>query len=186
MKRLFPQAFPVTDSSAKSGGDHRLIHFLEHGFTLIEVVVILAVIALLASFAAFGIPQWRSNVTLKTTARDMVSHFQVARVEAAKRNEPILVKVTVGGSGVGSCVVFIDNGQGSGGIPDDSIPNGGEALRELALPAKVSIDSAVPDLYVFNTRGIPNSAGIVKVTNGERTYDIGISAAGALSLTGPS
>ena len=184
MKRLFSQVSSARHRTARFGEDHRLLHQFEPGFTLVELVIIMAVIALLATLAAFSIPEWRANITLKTTARDLISHFQVARVEAAKRNESILVQVTVGGAGVGGCIVFIDNGQGMG-TPDDSIPNGGEALRELALSGKVSISSAVPNLYVFNTRGIPASGGTIKLTNGVRTYDVVISAAGALTLTGP-
>jgi prepilin-type N-terminal cleavage/methylation domain-containing protein len=159
--------------------------FSQQGFTFLELVVILAIIAIMAAIAAFGIPEWRRNVTLRTTARDVISSFQFARVEAAKRNAEILVQVTVGGAGVGLCTVFIDNGQG-GGTADDSTPNGNETIRILDLPARVSINSTTISPYVFNTRGIPTSGGgTVRLTNGKRTYDVVLSPAGAISLNGP-
>jgi Tfp pilus assembly protein FimT len=146
--------------------------FSHQGFTFLELVIILAIIG-------------RANMSLRTTARDVISSFQFARVEAAKRNSSILVQVTAGGAGVGDCTVFIDNGQG-GGTADDSTLNGGEAIRILDLPARVSISSTTISPYVFNTRGIPTSGGgTVRLTNGERTYDVVLSPAGAISMSGP-
>jgi prepilin-type N-terminal cleavage/methylation domain-containing protein len=157
----------------------------QQGFTFLELVVILAIIGLLTAIATFGIPEWRANITLRTTARDVISSLQFARVEAAKRNAEILVQVTVGGAGVGDCTVFIDNGQG-GGTADDSTPNGGEAIRILDLPPRVSLSSTTISPYVFNTRGIPTSGGgTVRLTNGKKAYDVILSPAGAISLNGP-
>ena len=160
--------------------------FSQQGFTFLELVLIVSVIGLIAAIAAFSIPEWRRNVRLRTTARDVISSFQFARVEAAKRNSSILVQVTAGGAGVGDCTVFIDNGQGVGGTADDSTPNGSEAIRILDLPARVSISGTTISPYVFNTRGIPTSGGgTVQLTNGKKTYNVTLSPAGAISLNGP-
>jgi type IV fimbrial biogenesis protein FimT len=144
--------------------------FSQQGFTFLELVVVIAIIGLFAAITALSIPSWRANITLRTTARDVISSFQFARVEAAKRNSPILVQVTAGGAGVGDCTVL----------------DGGEVIRVLDLPARVSIESTTISPYVFNTRGIPTSGGgTVRLTNGERTYDVVLSPAGAISLNGP-
>jgi prepilin-type N-terminal cleavage/methylation domain-containing protein len=159
--------------------------FSQRGFSFLELIVVIAIIGLFAAIAALSIPGWRANIALKTTARDVISSFQFARVEAAKRNSEILVQVTAGGAGVGDCTVFIDNGLG-GGIPDDSSPNGNEAIRILDLPARVAISSTTISPYVFNTRGIPTSGGgTITLTNGDRTYNVILSPAGAISLNGP-
>jgi Tfp pilus assembly protein FimT len=178
MKHLFRKPVFVTDTIPT----HR-----SRGFTIVELVVIFAIIAILTGIATLSFPKWRDNMKLKATARDVVSHFQFARLEAAKRNSnwPVLVQIVAGGPGTVGCTVFVDNGQG-GGTADDSIPNGSETLRELELPARVSITGTTLSPFAFNNRGIPTlGGGTITLTNGDRTYNVVVSAAGAISLNGP-
>ena len=146
--------------------------FSHQGFTLIELIVIIAVIGLLAAITALSIPGWRTNITLRTTARDVVSNFQFARVEAAKRNATASIQLTEGGQGVGKCQVVI----------------GGQTLKEMTMPAKMILTPPTTPVttFQFNTRGIPiGGGGTVTITNGARTYNIILSPAGAISLNGP-
>jgi prepilin-type N-terminal cleavage/methylation domain-containing protein len=146
--------------------------FSQQGFTFLELVVILAIIGLMAAIAAFGIPEWRANITLRTTARDVISSFQFARVEAAKRNATASIQLTEGGQGVGKCQVVI----------------GGQTLREMTMPPRMILTPPTTPVttFQFNTRGIPiGGGGTVAITNGARTYNIILSPAGAISLNGP-
>jgi prepilin-type N-terminal cleavage/methylation domain-containing protein len=142
------------------------------GFTLIELVVIVAIVGLLAALVALSIPSWRANTILKTTARDVVSHFQLARLEAVKRNATASIQLTEGGQGVGKCEIIIS----------------GQTIRNLTMPAGVTLTPPTTPVTTFqiNTRGIPvGDGGTVSLTNGERTYNVALSAAGAISLNGP-
>jgi type II secretory pathway pseudopilin PulG len=172
MKRLSSQISPVAMSPTEASADHRLHPRSERGFTVVELIVIMAMIGILATLAILGIPEWRANITLKTTARDVVSLFQFARVEAAKRNATASIQITEGGEGVGMCVVIIN----------------GQTVRDMTMPAKVTVTPPTTPVTTFqiNNRGIPIGAvGAVALTNGARTYNVVLSAAGALSLNGP-
>jgi hypothetical protein len=108
-------------------------------------------------------------MTLRTTARDVVSYFQFAKVEAAKRNATASIELTEGGQGVGKSEVIIS----------------GQTLREMTMPPKVTLTPPTTPVTTFqiNTRGIPvGGGGTVTLTNGDRTYSVVLSAAGAVSL----
>ena len=185
IRRLSLQIVPLAKTRIGPRREHLLSRYYDHGFTIVELVVILAIIVTLITLATFNLSDWRNNALLKTAARDVVSNFQYARVEAAKRNTSILVQVTVGGGGAGRCQVFIDNGQG-GGTAGDSVPNGGETLRDLPLPPVVNLSSTTINPYAFNNQGIPTTGGgTIVLTNGDRTYNVVLSPAGGLSLAGP-
>ena len=145
------------------------------GFTLIEMVVIVAIIAILATVATLSLPEWRNNMNLRTTARDVVSYLQFSKLEAAKRNAQVSIEFTEGGEGVGKCRVLVSGS--------------GQTLREMTMPARITLTPPTTPVTTFqiNTRGIPvgGAGGTVSLSNGSRTYNVVLSAAGAVSLDGP-
>jgi type II secretory pathway pseudopilin PulG len=172
MKRLSSPVFSVAKSPIGPGTEQGLHRRLGHGFTLLELIVIVAIIGGLTALTVLGIPGWRANIALKTTARDVVSSFQFARVEAAKRNLTASVQFTEGGQGVGKCKVIID----------------GDTEREMTMPARVTLTPPTTPITTFliSNRGFPIGAGgTVVLTNGDRTYNVVLSPAGAISLNGP-
>jgi Tfp pilus assembly protein FimT len=181
MKRLSSPVFSVAKSPIRSGTEQGLHRRLEHGFTLLELLVIVAIIGGLIVVATLGIPEWRANISLKSTAREVISSFQFARVEAAKRNATASVQVTKGGAGVGKCQVII----------------GGQTIRELTVPPRVEVTKLeqpvnttimAPDAtYQLSNRGFPpvGSTGKITLSNGKRSYDIELKPAGVISLSGP-
>ncbi len=164
----------------------------QQGFSLIELIVIIGIISILAVVAVPNFTEWRNNQNLKAATRDMVSHLQFARVEAARRDTTVTCRITPGGMGVGKCTVFLDNGQGSGGVAADGIRNGQEPiLREMNLPPKVTLSTGTLAVYRFTNRGFPVvSAGetwpaTMNLTNGKRSYTVTLTPAGAVQLAGP-
>ncbi len=79
------------------------------GFTLIEVMVVIAIVAILAALAApsFGplIERWR----VRQAAEDLTSTLYYARSEAIKRGGGVIVDAT-GGWGTGWKVTHTQNG----------------------------------------------------------------------------
>ena len=61
------------------------------GFTLIEVMVVLAIVAILAVVAAPALSAWVGVMQLRTTTNELASSLQYARSEAIKRGWPVSV-----------------------------------------------------------------------------------------------
>ena len=81
----------------------------ESGFTLQEVLVTFAIIAILSAVAVPGFSRWLPNYRLKSAARDVVSNFQVAKLTAIKKgiNCTITFNQDIGGT-VYDYVVYED------------------------------------------------------------------------------
>lgn len=59
------------------------------GFTLIEIVIAIAVLAFLLLLAVPNFSQWIQNTRIRTAAEAIVSGLQVARTEAVRRNTSV-------------------------------------------------------------------------------------------------
>jgi type IV fimbrial biogenesis protein FimT len=159
---------------------------------MVELMIVIAVIAILTAIAVPNIINWLPNYRAKAAARDMISNFQKAKMEAVKRNTDVVIQFTPGAyaaSGqVGSYQIFVDDGSG-GGTAGDGIQNGSEfVLAQATMPKNVSLyNTTFPgNLTGFNPRGLPTS-GVPTYfafmrNNNSRYYRIALSPAGSIRL----
>ena len=160
------------------------------GFTLVELMIVIVVIAILSAIAVPNIINSLPNYRLKAAARDMISNFQKAKMEAVKANKDVIIQFTPGAyaaSGqVGSYQVFVDDGSG-GGTEGDGIQNGSErVLGQVNMPKNVSLYTTnfTGDKTGFNSRALPRDlGGSVEIRNNKsRYYRARLSSAGHVRL----
>lgn len=73
---------------------------ISHGFTLIEMLVVIAIIAILSTIAMPSYSSLMAKESLTATANELVSNYKFARSEAIKRNSIIKLSSSTDGSWV--------------------------------------------------------------------------------------
>ncbi len=65
-----------------------LMHVMRRtaGFSLIELAIVLAIVALVVGFGLPGFSVWSQNTKIRTAAESIQSGLQAARIEAVRRN----------------------------------------------------------------------------------------------------
>ena len=144
------------------------------GFTLMELMVTIAIIAVLSAIAIPTIVGRMPEFKLGSASRDVFAVIQKTRLQAIKDNTVYTVLFNVGAE---NYTVFQDDGAGTpDDAPADGIPDGRnngvyEATERLllqeALPSDINIlDTGLPgDLVVFDNQGMASSAGIINIRN---------------------
>ena len=119
------------------------------GFTITELMVTIAVIAILASLAIPNFIAWLPNYRLRSGAEEIQSTLQFARLTAIKRNATTKVSFDTANETYRAFVV------------------GGQTIRGGRMPAGIDIDSTDfgGDSVEFNSRGIATPAGTAVVRN---------------------
>jgi type IV fimbrial biogenesis protein FimT len=144
----------------------------DSGFTLGELMVVIAIIAILAGIVTPNLIGWLPNYRMRSAARDIYSNFQKAKLTAIKKhcNCTITFNQTVGGTNY-DYVVFIDS-------DNDMEYDAGEqiiARTLLSSYSSVSFDTSISgDGLTFpnNDDGLP---AIGFRTNGLPRSNTGIS-----------
>ena len=167
------------------------------GFSIVELVVILAIVAILAAFALPNLSEWQANTKVKAVAREVVIHLQLARMEAIKANERAVALFTAGAYSpagqVGTYTIFLDTNQN---FAQDA---GEQLILQQGMPPGISLITAVFADFAglgtpaaasgFRPRGLPLSsadgvatAGVSVRNNKSRFYRILVSPAGNIRL----
>jgi prepilin-type N-terminal cleavage/methylation domain-containing protein len=143
----------------------------ETGFTMTEVMVVIGIIAILATAAIPSFSIWLPDYRLKRAVQDLYSNMQLAKMEAVKSNSSSTITFSTEDETYtkpdNTTVSFADYGSGIGYERPDS---GSE------------ITYADGESVTFQTRGLAEQ-GEVYISNDKGTfYYVGTSIAGVVIL----
>ena len=129
----------------------------QHGFTLMELMVTVAVIAIVAGI---GVPAMNSMIAhnrLTSSANELVAAFQFARSEAITRRQTVVVCASDNGA---ACV-----GAGTRWMVAAQAANGSlTPLRDYQMPSSVNV-SASPSVATANGQITFQPSGYARIGN---------------------
>lgn len=133
-----------------------LADIVEKGFTLLELMVTLAIVAILATMA---IPSFTESIIrnrLTTYNNELVAALNLARSEAVKRNQQVIVRKT-GANWEEGWRVFVDIDRSSPASDANNFNDDGDAtLCESSEDCVLRIYSALPTGYTLRTNIFTN------------------------------
>lgn len=150
---------------------------LNKGFTLIETMIVIAIIGIMAAVITPNFIVWRNNRIFQQATRQVYSDIQKVRNLAIKNNQTITISITGGTGSSGSYTVFLD-------ADNDCIKDSGETVYfSDSMPADITIGVASAcikfDFMGFARDGATSYAN--SITIGSKT---GRSAIISVNITG--
>jgi prepilin-type N-terminal cleavage/methylation domain-containing protein len=157
----------------------------ETGFTLIEVMVVIGIIAILAGAAIPGFSAWLPRYRLKSAVQDLYSNMQLAKMNAVRTGQNSIITFNPG-SGTytkadGTLVTLSDYGSGiEYGRGNATQGVGGEPFGDF-------VTYVTPDnVASFNSRGMGNNVGngyvYFTVRDKDLAYAVGSLSSGVVFL----
>ena len=154
------------------------------GFTLIELIVVVAIVGVLVSIASISMAEFISSTRLRTTAHAMAASIRQARLLAITRSHTCLVKFDV-----------LNNFYTLNGTQNAYLPAGVRFGVHSEVTGCPGAPSTTPPLdgISFGNVGNPNTliyyptgevvpAGTVYLTDGKQTLAIRVSSIGRPKL----
>jgi type IV fimbrial biogenesis protein FimT len=131
------------------------------GFSLIELIVVIAVLGIISTFAISSYQAWVQNTRIRTAAESIQTGIQMARAEAVSRNASVQFDLR----GINSAWTVCTSPAAPGACPD---PDDATTIQSRAASEGSSSDINVvasdAGPYVFNSFGTMTSPVPAAVT----------------------
>jgi prepilin-type N-terminal cleavage/methylation domain-containing protein len=149
----------------------------DSGFTLIELIVVVAIMGVMLAFAVPNLMHWRPNAQLRGAADDILMSMQRAKMHAIKNNVSVIFAFAPAATCPGGSYTFTDS---AGNIVSQATLADNTCLAASTFLAGEG----------FSSRGFPigSLGGMVVVTHqdlgdsGNPTYTISQTVAGAIQM----
>ena len=133
----------------------------EKGVTLIELVVVMAIVAILGLFMAPAIGEWVDNFRIKQAARDIASTLQLAKMQTISTRQTQSVNFTLAD---GTYRI-------TPGGSDSQVSKG------------VTIVAGSATSISFNPNGTSTTSGTVTINNAKgKQYQVSVSTTGRIQM----
>lgn len=152
----------------------------DFGYTFIELVITIAIFAILSTVAVPNIITYRNNQQVNRGAREVYSALQSAKMSAIRNNTEINVLFTPGQGNAGTFQVFED-------VNDNDAVDAGEEIASGHMPVGVTMQSATfagtANATRFTRLGLTTGEnGTVTVTNGNRIAQVVVNTVGGIRI----
>ena len=136
-----------------------------YGFSLYELMVVIAICAIITAFATPAAINWRNKAKMNDAVSMLRSDLEMAKITALRENNFVVVSFSAD-----SYLIFVDDGAGGVGAGNWSHDPGEKRIRNKQIPAGVSVDLGNTNfegdqITRFDGRGRLDEKGIVTLTS---------------------
>ena len=154
----------------------------QKGFTLLELIVVMAVVSILSVLAVPSFKTSMINNRLRTETMSMSSFFNLARIEALRRNDYVSICASANGTSCGGtnyavgALIFVDSSNSGLGV-------GSKIIRIKSQFTNSSDKAKGITRFTFSPTGAINSGSLLVCHPGYDSYSIVVGADGSIKNT---
>lgn len=152
-----------------------------HGFTLIELMVTIAVMAIIATMAAPSFNNMLISQNLKTTAFNMKDTLKEARSRAMLNRNDIVVCSSMDQTGVAISTAIC--GANLVGYSSMSIPLQESSVVIANVEKKITVKAASDTYFIFSPRGNLTTTKTITLCSSVGSYILTVGIPGTVDIT---